>query len=88
MSLNNDNISVNQKLSDILLYLEKKGLVIKSANLLQNRIQYCRGKDLIEILKKNSEYIGKQIFEITKNDIGYKGDDFVKNFYNLYYKYN
>jgi hypothetical protein len=49
---NRENEKIYNQLSDLFLFLEKKGLPMKDANFLDKRIKYCRGINKINIKER------------------------------------
>lgn len=77
------------KLCEVLMTMEKKGLEIRSGNLMVERVTYCRGQDLQNFYNENKDEINLKIKEIIGIDIGKGGDNNINRFYNLYsYKLN
>jgi len=74
----------------LLLYEieEKFKTPIKSGVIMNNRINYMRGKDLVKLIMNNLEFIRKRFLEITGTDLGKDKKYFLQNFYeNLAKKY-
>lgn len=72
-----------ESLSKIYLKLENKGLTTKNGGIADQRISYCRGKDLKKVFDLYKEEIAKDILEILNEDIGPKGSDALNNFYKM-----
>lgn len=75
-------IEKRNKLCEIYISLENKGLSTKTATLQDTRINYCRGKDLVKYFNENKGEISKNIYSICGEDIG-KGDNSINNFYHV-----
>jgi hypothetical protein len=75
-------IEKRNKLSEIYISLESKGLVTKTASLQDTRVSFCRGKELLKYFNENKEEIAKKVFEILGEDIG-KGDNAIHQFYKV-----
>jgi hypothetical protein len=84
MSQQQENIEKRNKLCQIYLDLESKGIEIRGGNLMTERVTYCRGPDLQRLYNENKEDINKRIKEITGIDIG-NGGNTINAFYNMYY---
>jgi hypothetical protein len=83
MSQQQENIEKRNKLCQIYLDLESKGIEIRGGNLMTERVTYCRGLDLQKLYNENKEDINKKIKEITGIDIG-NGANTMNAFYNMY----
>jgi translocation protein SEC62 len=70
-----------KELSKLYLDLEKKGLITKHAGLGDQRVSFCRGRDLKKVFEDFKEEISKKIYDITGVDIGPKGSEALQNFY-------
>ena len=73
---------IYEKLSSFFIHMEQ-GLEIRDANLYENRVTICRGKDLVIFMKDNIEEVAKHMLTICKVDIGPKGKNYMQNFYDL-----
>ena len=67
---------------ELYLFLESKGLVTKTATLQDQRVYFCRGKDLLQIFKDNEKYVSNKLREIN----GGSNDCSINTFYKLYFK--
>ena len=85
MNLDGIDFEKRNKLCEVLLCLEKKGLEIRSGNLMTERVTYCRGQDIQKIYIENKEEINSKIKEIIGIDIGKSGENSINRFYNLYF---
>jgi hypothetical protein len=67
------------KLTELYLFLESKGLVTKTATLQDQRVYFCRGKDLMQIFKDNEKYVSNKLRELN----GGGSDCSIYTFYKL-----
>lgn len=74
------------QLSQLYLKMEIEGLITKNAGIGDQRVSYCRGKDLLKVFEAMKEEIAKEITEITGEDIGVRGNNALQNFYNIFLK--
>ncbi len=72
-----------EQLSQIIIDLESKGLETRHGAFMNQRINYCRGKDLKRLFDQNKEHIANELNRILGVDIGPKGNHAINKFYNM-----
>ena len=77
------------QLSNVIKFLESKGLEIKDCIFIKSRAEYVRGKLLEEKLKENLEEVCKQVNNIMKTKISHeKPDEAIQEIYKQFKSVN